>query len=136
MPPMRTQQLAGVTAASLAGCGGDDETTTAAPTTHTVEDVTGCFEDAGQEIRTIETSLAKIKPDFAVEGGAGSAIVWVEDDEAGAQRVVEQNEELNALGDPDQPQSQVVVSGNAVATISSASPPAFPATIEGCMPPS
>ena len=138
MPPMSRQYLTALAAAGVAmaaGCGGGDDTTAAAPTTHTVEELTAYFENAGQDIRTIETSFAKIKPDFAVEGAVGSATVWVEDDEAGAEAVVKQNDQLNALGDPDQSQGEVVVSGNAVATISSTSPPAFPATIEECMPP-
>jgi len=120
----------------LAACGGDDSGDAEAPTTHTIDSVTACFEETDQKVREIETSLAKIPPDVDVSSQAGSADVWVAADEAGADAIVAQAEELAQLGDQSLAQPEVVVSGNAVASISTASSPDYTATIEECLPPS
>jgi ABC-type glycerol-3-phosphate transport system substrate-binding protein len=132
--------IAGLAAAALtvAACGADDDDseTTEPTTAHTLESVTACFEDAGQKVREIETSLAELPPDVDVSSQAGSADVWVADDEAGADAVVAQAEELSKLGDESLPDSEIVVSGNAVASISTASSPDYATTVEECLPPS
>lgn len=126
-----------ITGLGIAACGGDDDSETDdAPTTHTLADVRACFEDEGQKIREIEVSFAKVPPDIDVSSKAGSADIWVRSDGAAATEVVEQHEGLSDLGDPSLPESDIVVSGNAVATISSTSSPDYRAVVESCLPPS
>jgi ABC-type glycerol-3-phosphate transport system substrate-binding protein len=124
---------------ALASCGGDDEGSgERSSETVTVSQVTECFEDAGQKVREVDVSFAKLPPDIDVSSRAGSADVWVVDDEAGTQAVIDQEEELARL-DPAASvtpvEDKVVQSGNAIAVVSSDSSPDYRATIEECIPP-
>jgi ABC-type glycerol-3-phosphate transport system substrate-binding protein len=69
-------------ALALGACGGGDDDDERPPT-FTVPQVTECFEAAGQKVRKVEVSFAKLPPDLGVSSQAGSANVWITDDEAG-----------------------------------------------------
>ena len=118
----------------IAACGGDDSDDSEALPAHTLTDVRACFEDEGQKVRDVEVSFAKIPPDIGVSSKAGSANVWVRPDADGAQEVVAQAESLSDLGDQSLPDSEIAVSGNAVATISSSSSPDYAEVVETCLP--
>jgi hypothetical protein len=69
---------------------------------------------------------------------AGSANVWITDDEAGTQAVIDQEEEFARLDPADSVtpvEDKVVQSGNAIAVVSSDSSPDYRPTIEECIPP-
>jgi hypothetical protein len=120
----------------FAACGGGDDTTDADAQTFTAADVTQCFEDAGQKVRKVEVSFAKVPPDLGVSSQAGGANVWITDD---TQAVVDQAEELAKLDEAEAliPISdRVVQSGNVIAVVDSDASPDYKATIEGCIPPS
>ena len=123
-------------ALGLGACGGGDEDEE--PTTITAAQVTECFEAAGQKVRKVEVSFAKLPPDLGVSSQAGSANVWITDDEAGTQAVIDQEEELAKLDPADSVtpvEDKVVQSGNAIAVVSSDSSPDYRPTIEECIPP-
>jgi ABC-type glycerol-3-phosphate transport system substrate-binding protein len=135
-PRARLTAALAVTAVALAACGGDDESSAdEAPPSHTVADVRACFEEAGEQVHEIEISFVKIPPDIGVASKAGSADVWVTDDEAELEKVIAQGEELAQLGDPSGPQSELLVSGNAAASVGS-SKPEYRSVVEECLPPS
>jgi hypothetical protein len=123
---------------ALGACGGDDEGSDEnASATVTVSQVTHCFEDLGQKVRKVDVSFAKLPPDRGVSSQAGSANVWVTDDEAGTQAVIDQEEEFAKLDPADSVtpvEDKVVQSGNAIAVVSSDSSPDYRATIEECIP--
>jgi hypothetical protein len=128
---------AGVVTAALgfAACGGGDETADAESQTFSAADVTQCFEDAGQKVREVEVSFAKIPPDLSVSNQAGGANVWITGD---TQAVIAQAEELAKLDEAEAliPISdRVVESGNVIAVVDSDASPDYEATIEGCIPP-
>lgn len=127
--------LAVISVVGLGACGGDSEESAEAPPSHTIADVRACFEEAGEQVHEIEISFVKIPPDLGVASKAGSADVWVTDDEAELDKVVAQSEELSQLGDESLPESELVVSGNAVATVGS-SKPEYRSVVEECLPPS
>jgi hypothetical protein len=120
----------------FAACGGGDDTTDADAQTFTAADVTQCFEDAGQKVRKVEVSFAKVPPDLGLSSQAGGANVWITDD---TQAVVDQAEELAKLDEAEAliPISdRVVQSGDVIAVVDSDASPDYKATIEGCIPPS
>jgi hypothetical protein len=134
----RSLALAGLALGALAlgACGGGDDDEE--PTTTTVAQVTECFEAAGQKVRKVEVSFAKLPPDLDVSSQAGSANVWITDDEAGTQAVIDQEEELSKLDPADSVtpvEDEVVQSGNAIAVVGSDSSPDYRATLEECIPP-
>ena len=122
-------------AMGIAACGGGDDSTEAETQSFTAADVTQCFEDAGEKVRKVEVSFAKIPPDLGIDSQAGSANVWITDD---TQAVVDQEEELSKLDQAEAlipVEDRVVQSGNVIAVVSSDSSPDYKATIEGCIPP-
>jgi hypothetical protein len=128
---------AGLVTAALgfAACGGGDDTTDAESQTFSAADVTDCFGDAGQKVREVEVSFAKIPPDLGVSSQAGGANIWITDD---TQAVVDQAAELAKLDEAESLipiEDRVVESGNLIAVVDSNSSPDYRATIEGCIPP-
>jgi hypothetical protein len=137
----RMLALAALAAGALAigACGGGDDDSEEGSAPVTVSQVSDCFENAGQRVREIEVSFAKLPPDIDVSSQAGSANVWVTADEAGTQAVIDQEEEFAKLDPADSVtpvEDKVVQSGNAIAVIGSESSPDYRATIEECIPPS
>jgi hypothetical protein len=97
--------------------------------------VTDCLEGAGQKVRKVEVSFAKIPPDLGVSSQAGGANIWITDD---TQAVVDQTEELAKLDEAESLipiEDRVVQSGNLIAVVDSDASPDYRATIEGCIPP-
>ena len=133
-------KLLGTTAVVTAALGfaacGDDDSGDAESAIYTAAEVTDCFEAAGQKVREVDVSFAKIPPDLGVSSQAGSANISITDD---TQAVVDQAEELSKLdrGEALIPISdRVVESGNLIAVVSSDSSPDYKATLEDCIPPS
>ena len=124
-------------ALALGACGGGDDDDEG-PTTFTAAQVTDCFDSAGQKVRKVEVSFAKLPPDLGISSQAGSANVWITDDEAGTQAVIDQEEELAKLDPADSVtpvEDKVVQSDNVIAVVGSDSSPDYRATIEECIPP-
>ncbi|MQA73079.1 MAG: hypothetical protein GEU88_01780 [Solirubrobacterales bacterium] len=120
--------VAATAAVAGAGCGGgDDGPDDAAAETVTLSQVSDCLEGIDQRVRKVEVSFAKVPPDLGVSSRAGSANVWVADDEAGVQAVIDQEEELHELDRGADKliavSDQVVTAGNAVAVVSTDSCP-------------
>ncbi len=109
--------------------GGD----TAAAEPLTLSGLTACFEDAGENVRKIESSFSKEPPDAAVEGKSGSALLWVADDSADLE-AIKANERKMDYGAGVDVDNLFVESGNAVALLSPSASPDYRAVLEECLP--